>query len=268
MGNEFNQPAADTTGPRRPTYMHELDDWPDFRWDPEAIGDNLQRANALARQERALIELTVMNITDSAVASSQIEGEYPDPAAVRAAILRRMVANYPWNGRDSAEPGTTAMMANAAAKYRRWLTIERLHTWHGLLFPEGDGVGRWRDHAGPAWAPSANRLNDEVRRFLGWFNSQWERPDLTKAAVAHLWFVTIHPYQDGNGRIARAISDVVLARCDGMASRFYNTSAEILRQRDRYYEELAAAQTGSMDITAWMLWFLDRLIEAFVNTPR
>ena len=114
-------------------------------------------------------------------------------------------------------------------------------------------------------APAAHRLEDEMDQFLKWFNRPEPEPDLRKAAVAHLWFVTIHPYDDGNGRIARAIADLALSRCDGTDTRLYSMSAEILRQRSRYYRALQVTQSDSMNITAWMLWFLDCLTDAMIQ---
>ena len=114
-------------------------------------------------------------------------------------------------------------------------------------------------------APAAHRLEDEMTAFLEWFNQPEPESDIKKAAIAHLWFVSIHPYDDGNGRIARAITDLVLSRCDGMDTRLYSMSAEILRQRSRYYRALQVTQSGSMNITAWMLWFFDCLTEAMIR---
>ena len=286
-------------GRTRPIYIHELDDWPNFRWDPEAITDSLVRANrrqvevvgdVFALGALAANEATVRNLTDSAVASSRIEGENPDPTAIRDSIARRIVAeSQRANRKDYDEPGIAAVTTDAATNYTAPLTEERLHGWHRQLFstpgPRRISIGRWRDdQLGPMQvvsggpmrrkptvhfqAPPAHRLDEEMTQFLNWFNQPEAEPDLRKAAVAHLWFVTIHPYDDGNGRIARAVTDLALARCDRTPVRFYSMSAEIMRQRSQYYRALQTTQSGSIDITAWMIWFLDCLTSAMNNSAR
>ena len=251
---------------RRPTYMHELDDWPNFRWDEEVVAPSLEHARrqqvdiaayAAALGNQAAAETTVRNLTDSAVTTSQIEGEYPDPKAVEATIRRRIVGGPPTAGQgERDEPGIAIVTADTAANYTTPLTSERLHGWHRLLFSAPSTrditVGRWRDdHLSRMRVvsrhptgrtiihfetPTADRLDDEMNHFLEWFNQPEDEPDLIKAAIAHLWFVTIHPYDDGNGRIARAITDLALSRCDGTDTHSYSMSAEILRQRAHYYQ--------------------------------
>ena len=281
--------------PSRPTYIHELNDWPDFCWSEEVIKQSLER---VSRRQRAIVahasnmgrakatETTVRNLTNSAVASSRIEEEYPDPNAVKAAIRRRIVAVPPGTGQGKQdEPGIAAVTADTAKNCGEPLTAERLHRWHRLLFPEPNRanftVGRWRDDrlgrmrvvsansAGRTIvhfeAPAAHRLEVEMEAFLEWFNRPEPEPDLRKPALAHLWFVTIHPYDDGNGRIARAITDLALSRCDGTDTRLYSMSAEILRQRSRYYRALKVTQSGSMIVTSWMLWFFDCLTDAMIQ---
>ena len=281
--------------PSQPTYIHELDDWPDFRWSEEVIKRPRELVSQLQRQIVAdasnmgtakATATTVRNLTNSAVASSRIEEEYPDPNAVRAAIRRRIVAVSPGTGQDERdEPGIAAVTADTAQNCGNPLTAERLHRWHRLLFPNPNRanftVGRWRDDqlgrmrvvsassAGRTIvhfvAPAAHRLEAEMTAFLEWFNQPEPEPDLTKPALAHLWFVTIHPYDDGNGRIARAITDLALSRCDGTDTRLYSMSGEILRQRSRYYRALQVTQSDSMNITAWMLWFFDCLTDAMIQ---
>ena len=283
----------------RPTYIHELDDWPIFRWDPERITDPLVRAsrrqaqiieNVLAAGLPAAREATVRNLTASAVASSRIEGEYPDPASIGESIRRRIAAESAHAAElEHDEYGIAAVTTDAAENAGQPLTEERLHEWHRLLFPEPGSenisVGRWRDdRLGPMQvvsvgtmgrrpivhfeAPPAHRLQGEMDRFLEWFNHPETEPDLRKPAVAHLWFVTIHPYDDGNGRIARAITDLALSRCEGTIMRPYSMSAEILRQQGEYYQALMTTQSGSMDITDWMIWFLDCLKAAMDRGDR
>ena len=284
--NQPSEPAVGRTGPRRSTYIHELDDWPAFRWNEETVTDPLVQAkNRLAElvgsanilSEKAASELTVHHLTDSAVASSNIENEFPDPNAVRRAIIRYLSGQPQPPGRIS--PGIAAVTADSAINCTAPLTEERLHQWHRWLFSvpaPGISVGRFRDDrfgpmqvvsAGPMGrnpvvhfeAPAADRLQQAMERFLDWFNGPEPEPDLRKPALAHLWFVTIHPYDDGNGGIARAITDLALARCDGARERHYSMSSEILRQRQRYYDALMVTQSGSMDITGWVTWFLDCL---------
>ena len=232
------------TGPRRPTYIHELDDCPAFRWNEETVTNPLVQAkkrlaelvgSANILSEKAASELTVHHLTDSAVANSNIDNEFPDPNAVRRAIIRYVSGQPQPPGRNS--PGIAAVTADSAINCTAPLTEERLHQWHRWLFPvpaPGISVGRFRDDrfgsmkvvsAGPMGrnpvvhfeAPAADRLQQAMERLLDWFNGP--EPDLRKPALAHLWFVTIHPYDDGNGRIARAITDLALARCDGTRER-------------------------------------------------
>lgn len=291
----MNQVQGSSGRPSRPTYIHELDDWPDFRWSEEVIEQPLGRvsqllshilADAANMGRAAATQTTVRNLTKSAVASSRIEEEYPNPRAVRAAIRRRIVAVPPGTSQvERDEPGIAIVTADTAKNCGEPLTAERLHLWHRLLFPGPNRanftVGRWRDDrlgrmrvvsansAGQTVvhfvAPAAKRLEAEMDRFLDWFNEPEPEPDLRKAAIAHLWFVSIHPYDDGNGRIARAIADLALSRCDGTDTRLYSMSAEILRQRSRYYRALQVTQSGSINITAWLLWFFDCLTDAMIQ---
>ena len=281
--------------PCRPIYIHELNDWPDFRWNDEIIERPLKLVSRLQEQIVAdasnmgrakATQTTVRNLTNSAVASSRIEEEYPDPNAVRAAIRRRIAAVPPGTDQgENDEPGIAIVTADAAQNCGDPLTADRLHRWHRLLFPSPNRadftVGQWRNDrlgrmrvvsatsAGRTVvhfeAPPAHQLKDEMDTFIEWFNQPEPEPDLRKAAVAHLWFVSIHPYDDGNGRIARAIADLALSRCDGTDTRLYSTSAEILRQRSRYYRALQVTQSGSMNITAWLLWFFDCLTDAMIK---
>ena len=270
----------------RPTYIHQLVEWPAFRSNEETVTDPLVQAderlaelvgNANILSQKAVRELTVRHLTDSAVASSNIENVFPDPSIVRQAIIRYISGQPQPLGRNS--PGIAAITADSAINHTVPLTEERLHQWHRWLFPiptRGVSVGRFRDDQfGPMQvvstsfiertpivhfeAPAAHRLEDEMNQFLEWFNQPEPEPDLRMAAIAHLWFVTIHPYDDGNGRIARAITDLALARCDGTEDRLYSMSSVIMRQRERYYDALMVTQSGSMDVTSWMLWFFDCL---------
>ncbi|WP_339864938.1 Fic family protein [Paremcibacter congregatus] len=279
------------------TFIHENPDWPNFIWDDAILSPKLAalryaqgriigRMQALGfayRQEAGLVALT-----DEIVKSSAIEGEHLGAAEVRSSIARRLgleVGGLVPANRDV--DGIVEMMIDATQNYMEPLTQERLFGWHAALFPTGRSgmrritVGAWRTEAAGAMqvvsgpigrekvhfeAPTANRLDGEMSRFLNWYNTPVEpaRIDpVLKAAIAHFWFVTIHPFEDGNGRIARAIADMALARADGAPERFYSMSAQIEVERNAYYNRLEAAQRREMDLTPWLEWFLDCLERAF-----
>jgi len=239
---------------------------------------------------RAEASLTVL--TSDVVNSSAIEGEVLNREEVRSSIARRLgldVAGLPKPGRDVE--GVVEMMLDATQNFEAPLTKERLFNWHAALFPTGrSGMGRitvggWRPNeagamqvvSGPIGrekvhfeAPAAERLDSEMTALLGWFNAAPPLDPVLKAAVAHFWFVTIHPFEDGNGRIARAIADMALARADGTKERFYSMSAQIEVERKDYYRQLEAAQRGDLDITSWLTWFLGclgRAIEGAEQVP-
>jgi Fic family protein len=268
------------------TYIHELPEWPVLTWDAETLTEPLaavrhQQGRLLGRMEALGFDLRceahVTALTDEVVRSSAIEGERLDVAEVRSSITRRLgldTAGLPVPSRHVE--GVVEMMVDATRRCDDPLTAERLFGWHAALFPTGRSgmyritVGAWREPAagpmqvvsGPMGrervhfqAPVAERVADDMQRFFAWFNGEKLDPVL-KAAVAHLWFVTIHPFEDGNGRIARAIADLALARGDGIPERFYSMSARIEAERAEYYGQLERAQRGSTDITAWIAWFL------------
>jgi Fic family protein len=278
------------------TYIHELPEWPDFTWDTQALakalaavrhkqGKHLGKMEALGFELRAEASLTTL--TNEVVKSSAIEGENLDIDEVRSSIARKLgldVAGLPKPGREVE--GIVEMMLDATRNFDQPLTAERIYGWHAALFPTGRSgmyritVGGWRTGqtgpmqvvSGPVGrervhfqAPQADRLGDEMERFLDWFNRSSDMDPVLKAAVAHLWFVTIHPFDDGNGRIARAIADMALSRADGSKDRFYSMSSGIEAERKEYYIQLESAQRGSLNITSWLAWFLgclDRAIEA------
>lgn len=220
-------------------------------------------------------------MTEEVVKSSAIEGEKLDSDEVRSSIAQKLglnVAGLPTPGR--AVEGVVEMMLDATRKFDEPLTAERLFGWHAALFPTGRSgmykiaVGGWRTGeagamkvvSGPIGkekvhfeAPEAKRVPGEMDRFLAWFEEPLSMDPVMKAAVAHLWFVTIHPFDDGNGRIARAIADMALARADQSKDRFYSMSSGIEAQRKDYYRQLESSQRGSLDITTWLAWFLDCL---------
>ena len=275
-----------------PLYIHELADWPQFRWDDRKLATPLSvarhRQGRLAGQMDALgfparEEAVLRTLTEDVLKSSEIEGETLDAGQVRSSVARRLGIDV--GGLQPADrnvEGVVDMMLDATQRYDEPLTADRLFGWHASLFPTGRNgmhrvrVGAWRDDrtapmqvvSGPVGrervhfeAPVAQRLDGEVRLFLDWFNHDTAEPVL-KAALAHLWFVTIHPFDDGNGRIARAIADMSLARSERSPQRFYSMSAQIREQRADYYRILDQTQQGTMDVTAWMEWFLDCLMRA------
>lgn len=269
------------------TFIHERPDWPEFSWDSEALAGVLaavrhKQGRHLGKMETLGFDLrteaSVTALTDEVVKSSAIEGEHLDPGEVRSSIARKLgldVAGLPRPGREV--DGIVEMMLDATRNFDAPLTAERLFGWHAALFPTGRTgmrrirVGAWRTlEAGPMQvvsgpvgrevvhfeAPDAERLQAEMESFLEWFNAPSEIDPVIEAAVAHLWFVTIHPFEDGNGRIARAIADMVLSRADGTQERFYSMSSGIEADRREYYRRLEAAQRGDLEITEWLAWFL------------
>ncbi len=274
-------------------YIHELADWPRFRWEDRRLSAPLAGARhlqgRLVGQMEALgfkiREATVLRtVTADVLKSSEIEGEKLDADQVRSSVARRLGIDI--GGLQPADrhvEGVVEMMLDATQHYEQPLTRERLFGWHASLFPTGRSgmhritAGAWRTDrtapmqvvSGPVGrervhfeAPAAGRLDDEMQRFLEWFNGDMTMEPVLKAALAHLWFVTIHPFDDGNGRIARAIADMSLARSEGSSQRFYSMSAQIREERGEYYGILERTQRETMDVTAWMEWFLACLTRA------
>jgi Fic family protein len=280
-------------------YIHELRAWPTFTWDDEKLilslsevrhkqGRLLGKLEGLGFQLRE--EATLETLTQDVIKSSEIEGESLPIDQVRSSIARRLGIEIAGEVTVSRNvEGVVEMMLDATQQYGQPLTEERLFGWHAALFPTGRSgmhkisVGAWRDDAkGPMQvvsgamgkervhyqAPQASRLQSEMEKFLNWFNTPSVTDPVLKAAVAHLWFVTIHPFDDGNGRIARAIADMQLARADGSRQRFYSMSAQIQRERNQYYDILESTQKGDLDITTWLLWFLDCLNRAIASSEQ
>lgn len=280
-------------------YVHQLKNWPELTWDLEALmpvlstvrhrqGKILGQMSALGfeMRERALLE----TLTADVVKSSEIEGEKLNEDQVRSSIAKRLGIELA--GAVPAErnvEGVVEMMLDATQNYSKELTADRLFNWHAALFPTGRSgmqritVADWRNaDAGPMQvvsgpmgrervhfeAPTAERLPQEMEKFLTWFNRETDTDPVIKAAVAHLWFVTIHPFDDGNGRITRAITDMQLARADESPLRFYSMSAQILKERPAYYELLESTQKGGLDITSWIKWFLECLNHSIDQTEQ
>jgi Fic family protein len=281
------------------TYIHEQPNWPHFSWDVEIlsglVGDIRHRQGRLIGRMESLglpfrehANLTIL--TDDVLKTSDIEGEVLDREQVRSSIARRLGLNVAGLiPSERAVEGIVSILLDATQGYALPLTVERLCGWHAALFPTGYSgpnrikVGTWRDDStgpmqvisGPLGrervhfeAPAASRLSGEMERFLYWFEKASDIDPVLKAGVAHLWFVTIHPFEDGNGRIARAISDMALARSELTAERFYSMSSQIRSERVRYYELLEATQRGELDITQWLAWFVGCLGRAFEGAEK
>lgn len=271
-------------------YIHERKEWPAFQWEQSTLahllaevrhlqGRLLGRMESLGFQLRE--EATLQTLTQDVVKTSEIEGEKLDFETVRSSIARRMgLAIGALRPIDRNIEGIVDVMLDATRKHDQRLTRERLFGWHAALFPTGRSglrritVGAWRPGAmqvvsGPIGrekvhyeAPSHERLKTEMAAFLKWFNSSSE-PDLVlKSALAHFWFVTIHPFEDGNGRIARAIADMLLARSERTSQRFYSMSAQIRQERSAYYDVLERSQKGTLKVTSWIGWYLNCLKRA------
>ncbi|CAM2154784.1 Cell filamentation protein Fic [Paraburkholderia tropica] len=275
------------------TYIWQAGDWPEWRFDMAALAEPMaeaSRAQGVLMGRLADVGMRLRDqaslaaLTEDVLKTSEIEGERLSVVSVRSSIARRLGVDIGALARvDRHVEGVVEMVLDATAASRFPVTRERLFGWHAALFPTGYAgltpirVGAWRDDAtgpmqvvsGPIGrqhvhfeAPPAPRLEAELARFLAWVNAPAQMPPLIKAGLGHLWFVTLHPFDDGNGRAARAIGDLLLARADGSPQRFYSLSAQIQRERKAYYEILERSQRRSMDVTEWLRWFLDTLHRA------
>lgn len=275
-------------------YIHQLYSWPNFTWDVEGL--SLLLASVRFKQGKLLgymehlgfdlkSEAMLQTLTQDIIKSSEIEGEILDIDQVRSSIARRLgmdIAGLVPSDRDV--DGVVEMMLDATQRFQDPLNEERLFGWHASLFPTGRSgmyrivVGGWRKNTkddpmqvvSGAWgrekvhfrAPDSDKLPGEMDQFIKWFNREFAIDPILKAAIAHLWFVTVHPFEDGNGRISRAIADMQLARADGISERFYSMSAQIRQERNKYYTVLERTQSGDLDITEWLKWFLECLERA------
>lgn len=277
-----------------PVYIHELDEWPQFRWDDSEIApllaDVSRRQGRLVGRMEALgfdlrSEAVLATLTEDVHKSSEIEGDILDKDQVRSSIARRLGLDI--GGllpADRDVDGVVEMMLDATQRFDQPLDDERLFGWHAALFPTGRSgmvkitVGNWRtDAEGPMQvvsgpygkrnvhyeAPEAANIAAEMSAFLKWFEGAEPVDLVLKAALAHLWYVTIHPFDDGNGRIARAIADMALARSEESSQRFYSMSGQIRKERTAYYEILERTQKADLDVTEWLTWFLNCLGRAF-----
>lgn len=281
------------------TYIYQRKDWNCFTWNSDALMQKLgmvrhmqgklsgkMEALGFSLREEAVLETFTIDV----LKSSEIEGELLQPEQVRSSIARKLGMDISGLVRsDRHVDGVVEMMMDATQNYHQPISQKRLFAWHASLFPTGRSgmhkitVGKWRNDAnGPMQvvsgalgkervhyqAPDANLVNTEMNHFIKWFNSKETTDPVLKAAIAHLWFVTIHPFEDGNGRMARTITDMQLARADGNNQRFYSMSAQIRLERNKYYEILEQTQKGTLDITKWLIWFLDCLISALTATEK
>ena len=270
-------------------YIHELPDWPKFRWNRDVV---LQRLADVRHKQGRLIgrmeslgfcsraEAVVNTLTQDVLKSSEIEGEILNQDQVRSSVAKHLGIDIgALVPTDRNIDGVVEMILDATQHYDQPLTKERLSAWHALLFPSNKShlvkitVGAWRDDASPMQvisgqfgrervhfeALAAGRIEKEMAAFLDWFNSDDSTDCVVKAGIAHLWFVTIHPFDDGNGRIARAIADMMLARSEQSSQRFYSMSSQIRHERNAYYGGLEETQKGTLEITKRLEWFLDCL---------
>jgi Fic family protein len=281
-----------------PTYFYQLENWPNFTWEQGKIALKLAEVRhhqglLLGRMEgigfRLQAEANLHTLTMDVLKSSEIEGEILNPDQVRSSIARRLGMDIAGLvPADRHVEGVVEMMLDATQKYQHVLTHERLFAWHAAMFPTGRSgmykitVGRYRNNtfddpmqvvSGPMekekvhfQAPDADVLEPEMTKLLDWFNADQQLDAVLKAAIAHLWFVTLHPFDDGNGRITRAITDMQLSRADQSQQRFYSMSSQIRIERKEYYDMLEKTQKGSLDITEWLQWFLNCLDRTLTNT--
>lgn len=280
-------------------YIYNNPNWPNFEWNSEKLLPLL----SLVRNKQGLLigkmsvlgfdlrnEANLQILTQEIVKSTEIEGEVLDKEQVRSSVARRLGLEI--SGLVNSErnvDGIVDLMLDAITNYDKELSKERLFSWHASLFPEGRSgmynikAGSWRDDStGPMQvvsgalgkekvhyqAPPAETLEKEMQQFIRWFNLNQKEDFVLKTAVAHLWFVTVHPFEDGNGRISRALSDMLLARSDEQTNRFYSMSTQIRKERNSYYEILEKTQKGAMDITNWLEWFLNCLLHSIENSEK
>jgi len=278
-------------------YIYQHENWPNFLWDQERLTDLLiqirhQQGRLIGGMESIGFQLrdetVLQTLTQDVVKSSEIEGEILDQSLVRSSVARHLgMESAALDVVDRNVDGVVEMMLDATQKFDQPLTKKRLLHWHASLFPDGRSgfakirVGAW--HTGSVQvvsgqmgketlhfeAPPAERVDHEMKLFLDWFNSETTMDPVLMAALAHLWFVTIHPFDDGNGRIGRAIADLMLARSEKSSHRFYSQSAQIQIERKKYYAILEQTQKGDLDVTSWIEWFfgcLGRAIENALST--
>jgi Fic family protein len=274
-------------------YIWQRKTWPQWTYDQPSLASLLAQVYlAQGRLQGRMHDLgmdlrdqaTLRVLTEDVLKTSEIEGESLNPASVKSSIARRLGVDIgALAPSDRHVDGVVEMVLDAIQQHSTKLTTKRLYGWHAAMFPTGYSglskirVGQWRNDAqGPMQvvsgamtrqkihyeAPPAPQVNTEMTRFIRWFNADHQDDPVIKAGLAHLWFVTVHPFDDGNGRIARAVGDMALARAEGSVQRYYSLSAQIQRERKTYYEQLEATQKGKLDVTQWLAWFLACLLRA------
>lgn len=279
-------------------WIWQQQDWPVFRWDADVLASALREATQLQGRllgkadvitDRSAVESELDTLLQNVVESSAIEGEQLNVESVRSSLARRL--KVPVHGQapvTAQTEGLAELVLDATQNYDANLDYERLFQWHKYLFPETDDFSLNKIEAGQLRgaetmqvvsgrvdhpvvhfeAPPKTVLEEELQAFLEWFESSREDTSLDpllRAGIAHFWFVTIHPFEDGNGRLARAITDLALAQAENMAIRFYAMSASIMANRNSYYEILESSQKGTVDITRWLEWFLKTLTDSLQN---
>ncbi|MBS4000648.1 MAG: Fic family protein [Desulfobulbaceae bacterium] len=278
-------------------FIYHLENWPNFIWKPDEFINLLSevrnmQGRILGRMEALGFDLrneaSLETLTLDVLKTSEIEGEYLNPNQVRSSIARRLGVEIAGSVEsDRNVDGIVEMMLDATQNCYKPINADRLFGWHSALFPAGRSgmykitVAKWRtDSNGPMQvvsgalgkekihfqAPDSHILENEMKRFINWFNTNTENDLVIKASIAHLWFVTVHPFEDGNGRIARALTDMLLAQSDKSTQRFYSMSAQIRVERKHYYNILEQTQKGNLDITNWIKWFLSCLLNALKST--
>ncbi|MBQ8707057.1 MAG: Fic family protein [Succinivibrionaceae bacterium] len=271
-------------------YIYEQNGWPCFSWDDRKLASKLFDTAFLlgtvsgkmkTLQEFDQKKIILANMTEEIIASCAIEGEHLNFDEVRSSVARMLKLPESTGAPASSHVGEIVeMMTDARSNYKAPLTLERMLSWHARLFPDGENslyrikTGEIRDDGnGPMQvvssrhgseevyfqAPPAELLPEYLKDFLKWFERDEGSNPLIRAAIAHLWFLTLHPFEDGNGRIARVITEMMLARADNSAFRFYNMSNQIFRNRNDYYKILERTQKGNLEISQWIGWFLDTL---------
>lgn len=280
-------------------YIYNYPNWPEFYWDSNDIIDTMIEVKYLQGIIKGYLRssgfvfrdnTTLHSLSDEVIKSSEIEGENLDREQVRSSVAKQLGLEFA--GVDITDryiDGVVQMVLDATQNYKAKLTSERLFGWQAALFPTGrsgmfeittgdyrkpgkgpmqivsGAMGKERIHFE---APESKKVNAEMKKFLKWFNADYKLDPVIKAGIAHIWFLTIHPFDDGNGRIARALSDLMLTRSDDFPQRFYSMSAAIREKRKEYYQMLEKTQRGNLDITEWLEWFLSCLKHALKESER
>ena len=278
-------------------FIYQNVGWPKFTWDNDRLLSTLSSVRNLQGRIIGKMEAIGFNLRNEAVLetltldvikSTEIEGEILNPDQVRSSVAKRLGMDIgALDNSDRNIDGIVDLILDATRNCNKPISSDRLFSWHAALFPTGRSglyeitVGAWRiDSTGPMQvvsgamgmekvhyqAPDSSVISTEMTQFMDWFNSKTDLEPVLKAAIAHLWFVTLHPFEDGNGRIGRALTDLLLARADGSTQRFYSMSSQIRKERKYYYDILESTQKGTLDITNWLFWFLGCLMDALISS--